>query len=150
MEKHVLILATTNDFLLKFEQDNVALLQAMGYTVHYAANLREPAYLSDRERIRARGVVPHHIDIARSPYLLGDNRRALRQVLCLLRRWEMGAIHCHTPVGGLVGGWRGGWRPPGRWWCTPPTGSTFTGGRPCTTSWPFTRWSGTWPGIRTF
>ena len=98
MEKHVLILATTNDFLLKFEQDNVALLQAMGYTVHYAANLREPAYLSDRERIRARGVVPHHIDIA-----LGDNRRALRQVLCLLRRWEMGAIHCHTPVGGLVG-----------------------------------------------
>ena len=83
MEKHVLILATTNDFLLKFEQDNVALLQAMGYTVHYAANLREPAYLSDRERIRARGVVPHHIDIARSPYLLGDNRRALRQVLCL-------------------------------------------------------------------
>lgn len=103
MEKHVLILATTNDFLLKFEQDNVALLQAMGYTVHYAANLREPAYLSDRERIRAREVVPHHIDIARSPYLLGDNRRALRQVLCLLRRWEMGAIHCHTPVGGLVG-----------------------------------------------
>ena len=103
MEKHVLILATTNDFLLKFEQDNVALLQAMGYTVHYAANLREPAYISDRERIRARGVVPHHIDIARSPYLLGDNRRALRQVLCLLRRWEMGAIHCHTPVGGLVG-----------------------------------------------
>lgn len=103
VEKHVLILATTNDFLLKFEQDNVALLQAMGYTVHYAANLREPAYLSDRERIRARGVVPHHIDIARSPYLLGDNRRALRQVLCLLRRWEMGAIHCHTPVGGLVG-----------------------------------------------
>ena len=98
MEKHVLILATTNDFLLKFEQDNVALLQAMGYTVHYAANLREPAYISDRERIRARGVVPHHIDIARSPYLLGDNRRALRQVLCLLRRWEMGAIHCHTPV----------------------------------------------------
>ena len=48
VEKHVLILATTNDFLLKFEQDNVALLQAMGYTVHYAANLWEPAYLSDR------------------------------------------------------------------------------------------------------
>ena len=30
MEKHVLILATTNDFLLKFEQDNVALLMAGG------------------------------------------------------------------------------------------------------------------------
>lgn len=95
-------------------------------------------------------MVPHHIDIARSPYLLGDNRRALRQVLCLLRRWEMGAIHCHTPVGGLVG------RLAGRLAPTRPVvvytahGFHFYRGRPCTTSWPFTRWSGTWPGIRTF
>ena len=42
MDKHILLLATTNDFLLKFEADNVSLLQAMGYTVHYAANMDEP------------------------------------------------------------------------------------------------------------
>ena len=45
----------------------------------------------------------HHIDIARSPYLLGDNRRALSQLLTLVRRWDIRAIHCHTPVGGLLG-----------------------------------------------
>ena len=44
MEKHVLIVATTQDFLLKFERDNVRLLQEMGYTVHYAACL---LYTSD-------------------------------------------------------------------------------------------------------
>ncbi len=103
MEKHVLILATTHDFLLKFERENVKILQEMGYTVHFAANLREPSYLSDQDRIRAQGVVLHHLDVARSPYLLGDNRRALEQLLELIRRWEIRAIHCHTPVGGLLG-----------------------------------------------
>ena len=81
MEKHVLILATTHDFLLKFERENVEILQSMGYTVHFAANLREPGYLSDEEAIRERGVVLHHIDIARSPYLVRENQRALRQLL---------------------------------------------------------------------
>ena len=103
MEKHILILATTNDFLLKFERDNVALLQSLGYTVHYAANLEEPQYLRDVPAIRRMGVIPHHIPIARSPYLVGDNRRALSLVLALLERWNIRAIHCHTPVGGLVG-----------------------------------------------
>ena len=103
VEKHILILATTNDFLLKFEGENIALLQEMGYQVHYGANLREPAYLSDGERIRAKGVALHHLDIARSPYLLGENRRALEQVLELVKQWNICAIHCHTPVGGLVG-----------------------------------------------
>ena len=72
MEKHVLIVATTQDFLLKFERDNVRLLQEMGYTVHYAANLKEPAYVSDGARIRALGVEVHHIRAARSPYLLRE------------------------------------------------------------------------------
>ena len=103
MEKNILILATTNDFFLKFERDNVALLQSMGYTVHYAANLREPQYLSDVQAIRQAGGIPHHIPIARSPYLVGDNYQALEEVLELLKRWNICAIHCHTPVGGLVG-----------------------------------------------
>lgn len=103
MEKQILILATTNDFLFKFERENVKLLQEMGYTVHYAANLREPGYVSDGERIRALGVRVHHIDIARSPYLVRDNYRALGQILTLMKRWKIQATHCHTPVGGLLG-----------------------------------------------
>ena len=103
MEKHVLIVATTQDFLLKFERDNVRLLQEMGYTVHYAANLKEPAYVSDGARIRALGVEVHHIRAARSPYLLRENRAALSQLLELVGRYPIRAIHCHTPVGGLLG-----------------------------------------------
>lgn len=103
MEKRILILATTNDFLMKFEQENVRILQEMGYQVHYAANLREPGYISDAGRIQALGVTVHHIDIVRSPYLVRENHRAFRQLTSLVRRWHIQAIHCHTPVGGLLG-----------------------------------------------
>ena len=42
MEKNLLILATTHDFLGKFEQNNVQILHRMGYTIHYASNMNEP------------------------------------------------------------------------------------------------------------
>ena len=83
MEKHILIVTTTHDFLWKFERDNVDLLQRMGYVVHYAANLNEPAYRSDEARFQEMGVWAHHIDIARSPFLFAQNKRALRQLLWL-------------------------------------------------------------------
>lgn len=103
MEKQILILTTTNDFLRKFEQENVKILQQMGYTVHYAANMREPHYLSDEEKIRAMGVHTHHIEIARSPFLIQDNRKALRRISDLIRNYQIQILHCHTPVGGLLG-----------------------------------------------
>ena len=103
MAKHILILTTTNDFLGKFELDNVRLLQQMGYVVHYAANMQEPHYISDEERIRALGVLTHHIPIARSPFLLRDNQQALHRLLDIIREHRIRAIHCHTPVGGVLG-----------------------------------------------
>ncbi|HIW73102.1 MAG TPA: glycosyltransferase family 4 protein, partial [Firmicutes bacterium] len=103
VEKHILILTTTKDFLGKFERENVRLLQEMGYTVHYATNRCEPAYLPGETAAESLGVPVHHIEIARSPFLLRDNEKALRQLIRLIRRYPIRAVHCHTPVGGLLG-----------------------------------------------
>lgn len=103
MEKHALILATTSDFLWKFEWENANLLQQMGYTVHYAANMNEPHYLPGREKLQALGVQAHHIDIARSPFMVHYNQLALHQLIRLLRTYPIRLLHCHTPVGGLLG-----------------------------------------------
>ena len=103
MEKHILILTTTSDFLGKFELENVKILQHMGYTVHYASNRNEPHYFSDEERIRNMGVHIHPIDIARSPFLLKKNYKALHQLLSVIRQFDIQVLHCHTPVGGLLG-----------------------------------------------
>ena len=75
----------------------------MGYTVHYAANMREPAYLSEEAYLKGLGLVLHPLDIARSPFLLRDNRRALDQIGAILRRYAIRLLHCHTPVGGVLG-----------------------------------------------
>lgn len=103
MERQILILTTTHDFLWKFERENVKILQKMGYTVHFATNMREPQYLSYADRIRDLGVLAHHIDIARSPFLFHENQKALRQLITLIRTQNIQIIHCHTPVGGLLG-----------------------------------------------
>ena len=75
----------------------------MGYLVHYAANFHEPPYVQDRAAIEALGVQTHQIPIARSPFLFRDNLRALEELLALLDRYPIGALHCHTPVGGVLG-----------------------------------------------
>lgn len=103
MGKNILILAATNDFLWKFERENVKLLQKMGYTVHYASNMHEPNYISDEAKIQDMAVHTHHIEIARSPFLFQTNRKALAQLLKLIDTYQIQAIHCHTPVGGLLG-----------------------------------------------
>lgn len=103
MKEHVLILATTNNFLLKFELNNVKQLIDMGYTVHYAANLLEPVYTDDRLKMKAMGIVLHHIEIARSPYMFKNNFKALLQLKKLIKEYGIKIIHCHTPVGGLLG-----------------------------------------------
>ena len=102
-EKQVLLVTTTGDFLLKFQREEVKLLQRMGYLVHYAANFHEPPYVQDRAAIEALGVKTHQIPIARSPFLFRDNLRALEELLALLDRYPIGALHCHTPVGGVLG-----------------------------------------------
>lgn len=103
MKKQVLILTTTHDFLGKFEMENVKLLQRMGYVVHYAARMEEPHYISDRERLERMGVQIHSIEIARSPYVLRDNQKALKQILKLIELYHFDILHCHTPVGGVLG-----------------------------------------------
>lgn len=103
MEKHFLILATTSDFLWKFEMENVKILQQMGYVVHYAANMNEPHYLPGPEKIQALGVQAHHIDIARSPFMVQYNYAALHQLAAIIKSYQIRILHCHTPVGGLLG-----------------------------------------------
>ncbi len=103
MDRQILILTTTRDFLGKFETENVKILKEMGYSVHYAANTAEQSDLFDKDEIEKLGVHLHHIDIERSPYMLRNNRRAFLQLIELVRRHKIRIIHCHTPVGGVLG-----------------------------------------------
>lgn len=101
--KKILILATVGGFLPQFELDNVRILQEMGYEVHYAANLEHPNYSLDRKMLEKMGVQLHQIPIAKSPFRFWQNGKALHEVMWLIHREKIQALHCHTPTGGVIG-----------------------------------------------
>lgn len=101
--KKALIITNLSGFLLKFEIDNVKLLQALGYEVHFASNMNEKGYSFEKEDLDALGVIFHQIQIARSPYMIKMNMNALRQLRKIVKEERIELIHCHTPVGGLLG-----------------------------------------------
>ena len=101
--KRILIVANVSSFLYKFERGDVRILQSLGHEVHYAANMREQHHEAEAHVMEQMGVIMHHIDIARSPYLYHDNRTALAQLLRLIERLDIRVLHCHTPVGGVLG-----------------------------------------------
>ena len=101
--KNVLILTHQSDFLWKFELENVRLLQALDFVVHYASNSSEDGHHYDLRELDRLGVIYHEIPIARSPYMLRMNFEALYQLLVLIENEEIDLIHCHTPVGGVLG-----------------------------------------------
>lgn len=101
--KKALIITNLSGFLWKFELDNVALLQSLGYEVHFASNINEKGYPFEVYELEELGIVFHHIEIARSPYMWKMNARALIQIKQIIKEEHIGIIHCHTPVGALLG-----------------------------------------------
>ncbi len=69
----------------------------LGYEFHYAANMK--FFKDDAEKYK---IKLHHIDLARFPFKLG-NIKAYRQLNKLLCEERFDAIHCNTPVGGVLG-----------------------------------------------
>ena len=101
--KKALIIATVGGFLQKFEMGNVHILQEMGYEVHYAANMENQIYRFDQKDLTESGIRIHHMDIQKSPFALNSHRKVIRELTDLIRRENIGLIHCHTPVGGYLG-----------------------------------------------
>lgn len=111
MGDSILIIACVGGFLDKFEKENVKILKEIGFSVHYAANMKEQHYIFDPSVFSELEVTAHHIDIGRSPYMTRNYRKALPQVIKIIQQEDIHVIHCHEPVGGVIG------RLAGRWCC---------------------------------
>lgn len=100
---NVLFLTTISGFLPKFLMQDVEILQKKGYKVHYASNFNNPIYECDRDMLEGKGISCHSICVAKSPYSLLTNWKALRQLNKLIDEYDIQAILCHNPVGGVLG-----------------------------------------------
>lgn len=104
MEKRkALIITTISGFLQQFEWNDVKILQALGYEVHYASNFETSVYGTNHEQLQKLGVVLHPIPIRKSPCAVGNNLKALRELCRIIRKEQISVVHCHNPLGGVVG-----------------------------------------------
>lgn len=92
----ILIVSTVSRQFYLFEQGNIEVLKSMGYEVHGAANFEDA-----NERLDSIDIIRHHIDIQRSPFSL-TNIKALYQLRRLMKSYRFDAVHCHTPMGGVL------------------------------------------------
>lgn len=95
--KKILIVSTVSRQFYLFEKGNIEVLHSLGYEVHGAAN-----YEDANERLDGLNFIRHHIDIQRSPYSK-KNVIAYRQLKKIMRTNHFDAIHCHSPMGGVLG-----------------------------------------------
>jgi len=85
-----------------FSHASMLAAQELGLEFHIAGNW---SYSSDEERTadeKQYGIKIHQVDFFRAPYHPG-NRRAYIQLKQLVSREKYMAIHCNTPIGGVLG-----------------------------------------------
>lgn len=101
--KKILILTTIGGFLPQFEMNDVNILLEQGYEIHYATNFDNPVYELDCRRLEEMGIRLHPVRIQKSPFRLGDNLVALKEIITIIRKEQIGVVHCHNPIGGVLG-----------------------------------------------
>ncbi|MEO1814643.1 MAG: glycosyltransferase family 4 protein [Acetobacterium sp.] len=97
MKKLLFIMNVTNQ-ITNFAIPSIVAAQEMGYEFHLAANCSNFKDDASKYHIKI-----HHIDIDRNPYNFRQNRKAYRQMLSLMNDEKFDAIHCNTPMGGVLG-----------------------------------------------
>ncbi len=94
--KKILIVSTVSRQFYLFEQGNIEVLKSLGYEIHAAANFSDA-----NERLDALDIIRHPFDIQRSPFSL-KNIKAYKQLKRIMKSEDFDAIHCHSPMGGVL------------------------------------------------
>ena len=100
--KKILFVTVISGFLPQFEINDVKLLKKMGCEIHYASNFNNPIYTFDKKALMELGIILHQIDIEKNPANL-SNLKAIKQIKNLIDDYEIDAISCHNPMGGVAG-----------------------------------------------
>lgn len=85
-----------------FSYSSIYAANKLGFDFHIAGNW---GYKSNEERYadeKKYGIKIHQIDFERSP-ISRKNKKAYVQLLDLMRKESFDAVHCNTPIGGLLG-----------------------------------------------
>ncbi|MHA2961924.1 glycosyltransferase family 4 protein [Priestia megaterium] len=95
--KKILFISNITNRITNFSLPSILASQSIDYEFHLAANLS-----NFKDNPSNYGIVTHHIDLVRNPFSM-KNIKAYRQMIDLIKKEEFDAIHCNTPIGGVLG-----------------------------------------------
>lgn len=108
IKRKAIMIATTASMIEQFNQNNIRVLQSLGYEVHIACNFERGNTVSDvevnkfRQTMAKAGVKIFDMPIARPPFAYGKNLLSCYQLRKLIKQNQYDIIHCHTPMGSVV------------------------------------------------
>lgn len=107
--KKALIYTSVASMVEQFMQDNIRLLQDMGYQVEVACNFEEGNTIDDKkilnfkESLTKKGVTYHQLPIPRDLKSLGKMKTAYNLSKRLFQETYYDLIHFHSPIGAAIG-----------------------------------------------
>ncbi len=107
--KTILMVSNTASMQYQFLLPWTMLLREMGYEVHIACNFEEgnnasaKRIASFRAQLERLGIKAFQIDFDRNALKLHKYRKPLSQLSAILSAQPYEAIHCHSPIGGVLG-----------------------------------------------
>lgn len=102
MSQKVLIVTALAGFIRSFLDNDISILQDMGYEVHCAANANHPGSGNIDEYFARRNTVFHQIDFCSDKPISAQTMKAWKQTKQLMSGDNYTLIHVHTPIAGVV------------------------------------------------
>lgn len=85
-----------------FSHTSMIAAKELGYEFHIAGNWGYKSHNELAADEQKYGIHIHQIDFERNPLSL-KNYKAYKQLNKLFDKWDFDAVHCNTPIGGLLG-----------------------------------------------
>lgn len=110
MTQKVLIITHMAQMIAQFNEENIRILQDLGFEVHLAANFTSDyntmsldAMHAFSQQMRKQGVFVHQIDFERGVGRITTNVKVWNQLRNLADEQSFDLIHCQSPLGGVFG-----------------------------------------------
>ncbi|HJC83769.1 MAG TPA: glycosyltransferase [Candidatus Anaerostipes avicola] len=100
--KKALIVTAFAGFIKSFLDNDIMLLQEMGYEVHCAANKYHAGAEEIDDYFEKKKIIFHQIDFSSNKPISRETLVSYKQISDLLKKYYFDVIHSHTPIAGAV------------------------------------------------
>lgn len=106
--KTALMVASVPSMIGQFNMANISIWQELGYKVIVACNFNDRSVWTDARvdefmsELDEKGITTCQIDLPRKPTKISMIRKSYFQLDDVVNKYNVGLIHCHTPVASIV------------------------------------------------